>query len=212
MVKCGKTKSAIRETQIKTRFYVSGKVQDVGCGGVIIAEMINYGFREGAAINLPDGRVEVRIKGVREKIDDFKVKLSKALRSDFGADAKIENSGLHLPELEVMPLIEGAQAHLLLQFKKATDELGKMKDDLGGKLEGMREDLGSRIDSLPERIVGKLGNKIDSLGGKIDSLPEKIVGELGSKIDSLGGRIDSLGGKIDSLPVKIAFELKKIQN
>ena len=60
----------------KARFYIKDKVQEVGYRVHIMQKILNSGLN-GTAINLADGRVEVRLEGEKERIEEFYEELKK---------------------------------------------------------------------------------------------------------------------------------------
>ena len=193
----------------RARFFVSNHVQDVGCRGFIISEMMFAGFEKGNAINLSDGRVEVRIEGEENKINEFVEELEKKLIAKYGNPVVSVSETEYSPDLELHDLMKTSQAHLLTQFDKG---IGVMKS-MEGHLERIDKKLDEKFDGLPKQIA----NELDS---KFDSLPRRIANELSSKFDSIDSKLDSLPKRIaseldsrfDSLPKKIAAELKAVLN
>ncbi|MCK4731198.1 MAG: acylphosphatase [Methanophagales archaeon] len=80
----------------KARFYIKDKVQEVGYRVHIMQKILNSGLN-GTAINLADGRVEVRLEGEKERIEEFYEELKK------------ENS----PELVANPFIKSVYGKML---------------------------------------------------------------------------------------------------
>jgi len=193
----------------RARFFVSNHVQDVDCRGFIISEMMFAGFEKGNAINLSDGRVEVRIEGEENKINEFVEELEKKLIAKYGNPVVSVSETEYSPDLELHDLMKTSQAHLLTQFDKG---IGVMKS-MEGHLERIDKKLDEKFDGLPKQIA----NELDS---KFDSLPRRIANELSSKFDSIDSKLDSLPKRIaseldsrfDSLPKKIAAELKAVLN
>ena len=208
----------------RARFCVSNHVQDVDCRGFIISEMMFAGFEKGNAINLSDGRVEVRIEGEENKINEFVEELEKKLIAKYGNPVVSVSETEYSPDLELHDLMKTSQAHLLTQFDKG---IGVMKS-MEGHLERIDKKLDEKFDGLPKHIANELDDKFDSLpkrianelDDKFDSLPKRIANELSSKFDSIDSKLDSLPKRIaseldsrfDSLPKKIAAELKAVLN
>lgn len=67
---------------VKARFYISNKlaVQDVGLRVIAVSTMMEMQFKNGTAINLPDGRVEVLVEGKEEKIKKLQNKILERLK------------------------------------------------------------------------------------------------------------------------------------
>ncbi len=151
----------------RARFFVSNHVQDVGCRGLIISEMMFAGFEKGNAINLADGRVEVRIEGEENKIKEFVEELKKKLIAKYGNPVVRISEAEYAQDLEIFDLMKTSQAHLLTQFDKG---IGVMKS-MEGHLERIDKKLDEKFDSLPKRIASELDSRFDSL-------PKKIAVEL----------------------------------
>ena len=151
----------------RVRFFVSDQVQDVGCRGFIISEMMFAGFEKGNAMNLSDGRVEVRLEGEENKIKEFLEELKKKLIAKYGNPvvkiSEVEDS----PYLELQDLAKTSQAHLLAQFDKGVGVMKSMEKHL----EKIDKKLDEKFDSLPRRIALELDSRFDSL-------PKKIAVEL----------------------------------
>ncbi|MBI2530177.1 MAG: acylphosphatase [Candidatus Diapherotrites archaeon] len=198
----------------RARFFVSNHVQDVGCRGFIISEMMFAGFENGNAINLSDGRVEVRIEGEENKIKSFVEELEIKMIAKYGNPVVRVSETEYSPDLGLHDLMKTSQAHLLTQFDKG---IGVMKS-MEGHLEGIDKKLDEKFDNLSNKFDGlpkQIANELDS---KFDSLPRRIANELNSKFDSLprrianelSGKFDSIDSKLDSLPKRMAAELKAV--
>ena len=193
----------------RARFFVSNHVQDVDCRGFIISEMMFAGFEKGNAINLSDGRVEVRIEGEENKINEFVEELEKKLIAKYGNPVVSVSETEYSPDLELHDLMKTSQAHLLTHFDRGIAEWKSLE----GLWEGFEKKFDEKFDGFPKQIA----NELDS---KFDSLPRRIANELSSKFDSIDSKLDSLPKRIaseldsrfDSLPKKIAAELKAVLN
>lgn len=135
-------------------FRISNSVHDVSCRNYIMALLLQEGFDRGIAVNVEDentGRkmVEVRIAGEGQKIDEFIPKLKKELDEEFDGKIKITEIGLGNGDSNIPEIMRSSQAHLLFQFKKATDVLSEMKESLDKKL----DKLDQRFESLPNAIA-----------------------------------------------------------
>lgn len=210
----------------RVRFFVSNHVQDVGCRGFIISEMMFAGFERGNVINLSDGRVEVRIEGEENKIKEFFEELKKKLIAKYGNPVVRVSEMEDSPHLEPQDLMKTSQAHLLAQFDKGVGVMKSMEKHLEGidkkldeKFDGLPKQIGKeldgnfnkldeRFDSLPKRIANELDGNFKRLDEKFDSLPKRIANELDEKFDSLPKHIASeLDDKFNNLPKQIASEL-----
>ncbi|MBI2530090.1 MAG: hypothetical protein HYW05_03025 [Candidatus Diapherotrites archaeon] len=122
-------------------FHISNSVHDVSCRNYIMALLLQAGFDRGTAINTEDenGRklVEFRVSGDDKKIDDFLPKLEKELGEEFKGDIKIVEIKIGNGNCDVPDIMRSSQAHLLLQFKKATDVLIDMNKSLNEKLDNL---------------------------------------------------------------------------
>ena len=93
----------------KAVFYLSGsKAQHEGNRLLLASKLIEFGFEKGAVFNLPDGRVEVLLEGLKDKIEEFHnmvkkdfIAWVKAKAHDHEAVKKqIGNPGIHFSELD----------------------------------------------------------------------------------------------------------------
>jgi acylphosphatase len=90
-------------------------VQEVGYRVHIIQKILNSGLN-GTALNLADGRVEVRLEGEKERIIEFYEELKKAkpeLVGNLGFYDLEFNVGLNVPDS-----MRSSQALMLEQFSK----------------------------------------------------------------------------------------------
>ena len=107
-------------------------------------------------------------------------------------------------------------------LSQKVDANGKKIDDLGGKFDSLRSDLGGKVDRVSKEVA-ELGGRLDVRDGesakqfkqvneRIDNVSEKQdanfketnarIDDLGSKVkdrfDSTDKKIDDLGGRVDS--------------
>lgn len=142
----------------KFRFFIKDNVQDVGCRGFVIAEMLNYGFERATAINLPDGRVEVRIDGEESDVKDFIENLKEKLRLKY-PNPLVEIRGVEATaDLYVPDIMHSSQAHLLVQFDKAIDVLKGLPKEIANE---MKKELPRAISAelkkdLPKEMAAEL--------------------------------------------------------
>lgn len=166
----------------KARFYISDRVQKVGYRLFIIQKILNSTL-DGTALNLPDGRIEVRLKGEKEHILRFIEELKKE------KPELAQNPIVSQPEfdegLDVPDAMRSSQALLTRQLGKGVkhivgienrlENVGKDIQNLAKETrEGFKE-LGQKIDSLPEKISRETREGFKELGEKVDALPEKIA-------------------------------------
>ncbi len=209
----------------RVRFFVSDQVQDVGCRGFIISEMMFAGFEKGNAINHSDGRVEVRIEGEEGRIKEFVEELRRKLEAKYGSNSnpKVEVSGTESFEgTELRKLTEVSQAHLLTQFDKGVDVMKDIRsnlENLNKNVDNLNKKNDDNFSTLPKKIAEELDGKFNELPKKIaeeldskfTSLPKQIAAELDVKFDELPKNIaKELDSRFDSLPKKMAVELKAV--
>ena len=135
---------------------VSNSVHDVSCRNYIMALLPQEGFDRGTAINAEDetGRklVELRVFGDDKKIDEFLPKLEKELGEEFKGDIKIIEIKIGNGNCDAPDIMRSSQAHLLLQFKKATDVLIDMNKSLNEKLDKLPKQFGEELDKHFEKL------------------------------------------------------------
>jgi acylphosphatase len=174
----------------KAILHISGDVQQSGFRAKIvnIAKALDI---KGYVANLPDKRVKIIAEGDETDLERF----IKAVN--------IKNSLINVTDLEkesFTPTEEYERFYKLVDDGETDERLDTAADLLKELIHVSKNgfyDLGSKIDGLGGKIDG-LG---DDLGGKIDSLGD----DLGSKIDGLG--VD-LGSKIDQNRIEISPEIR----
>ena len=132
----------------KARFYIQNHVQEVGYRLFIIQRILDSDL-EGTARNLPDGRVEVLLKGEKEHIEDFvnNLKKEKPELAKNPTLSKIEyNDSLIIPEV-----MRTSQGLMVEQLGKGVPLLVDMNEKLD-KLDGIEK----RLDELPRKIAEEL--------------------------------------------------------
>ncbi|MDI6885181.1 MAG: acylphosphatase [archaeon] len=167
---------------IKARFYIKDKVQEVGyrvhispyraCGVVgqspTMQKILNSGLN-GAALNLADGRVEVRLEGDKERIEEFYEELKEEKMSELVAE-KPEFYNLEFKvDLMVPDSMRSSQALILEQLSTGIVYIAGMNENIKG--------MNENIKGMNENIKGMSGG-IRGMEEKLDKLPERIVKEL----------------------------------
>jgi len=149
----------------KARYYIKDKVQEVGYRVHIMDKILNSGLN-GTAINLADGRVEVRLEGEKERIEEFYEELKKE-KPELAENTEIYdlefNASLNVPDS-----MRSSQALMLEQLSKgivyiagmsrSIDGMGERIEGMDENIKGMREEIWDGFDKLPERIAKELKN------------------------------------------------------
>jgi len=131
----------------KARFYIKDKVQEVGYRVHIMQKILNSDLK-GNVINLADGRVEVRLEGEKERIEEFYEELKKENSPELVA-GKPEYYDLEFnADLMVPDSMRSSQALMLGQLTKGIVYIAGMNE----YIKGMNE----KLDRLPERIAKEL--------------------------------------------------------
>jgi acylphosphatase/archaellum component FlaC len=208
----------------KARFYIKDKVQEVGYRVHIMQKILNSDL-SGTVINLADGRVEVRLEGEKERIEEFYEDLKSGNNKPEHAE-KPELYDLEFnAELMVPDSMRSSQALILEQLGKGIVYIAGMSERIDGMSErvgGMSERVGGmseRVGGMSERIDG-MSNRIDGMSERIDGMSERIDG-MSERIDGMSERIDGMNENITgmrvemrdgfkSLPKEIAKELKDL--
>lgn len=152
----------------KARFYVKDKVHDVGYRVHILQKILNSGLN-GTAINLADGRVEVRLEGEKERIEEFYEELKNEYTPEL-LTVKPELYDLEFTaDLMVPDSMRSSQALMLEQLSKGIAYIAGMD----GSIKGMD----GTIKGMDETIKGMDGS-IKGMGEKLDKLPARIAKEL----------------------------------
>ena len=159
----------------KARFYIKDKVQEVGYRVHIMQKILNSGLN-GTAINLADGRVEVRLEGEKERIEELYEELKKENSPELVA-GKPEYYDLEFnADLMVPDSMRSSQALMLGQLTKGIVYIAGMSENIKGmstRTEGMNEN----IKEMNESIKG-MNESIKGMDEKLDKLPERIAKEL----------------------------------
>ena len=166
----------------KARFYIKDKVQEVGYRVHIMQKILNSGLN-GTAINLADGRVEVRLEGEKERIEEFYEELKKENSPELVA-GKPEYYDLEFnADLMVPDSMRSSQALMLGQLTKGIVYIAGMSENIQGmstRIEGMDENIqgmSTRIEGMDENIK-EMNESIKGMDEKLDKLPERIAKEL----------------------------------
>jgi len=148
----------------KARFYIKDKVQEVGYRVHIIQKILNSGLN-GTAINLADGRVEVRLEGEKERIEDFYEELKKENTPNLSLEKKALPKKQQYHDLEfnadlmVPDSMRSSQALMLEQLSKGIVYVAGMKESMAGMKESMDEMKGEMREgfkNLPKEIAKEL--------------------------------------------------------
>jgi len=129
-----------------------------------IQKILNSGLN-GTAINLADGRVEVRLEGEKERIIEFYEELKKAKPELAGNPGFYDlefNADLMVPDS-----MRSSQALMLEQLSKGIVYVAGMKESMDGmkeSMDGMKEEMREGFKALPKEIAKELR---DLLEGKI---------------------------------------------
>ena len=159
----------------KARFYIKGKVQDVGYRPYIMKEVIKREGLNGIADNYKEDSVEVLLEGEENRIVDFydflKIEGNKPREAEVKEISELEflNSiSVHVPKAS-----EYSQALTFEQLGKGIPILKNMYRSIEGmstriegmdesikgmdeNIKGMREEMREGFDRLPERIAKEL--------------------------------------------------------
>ena len=86
-------------TRLAKRFLLTGRVQGVGCRAQVMDLVEDVGDLSGYVRNLPDGKVEVCVKGADWRVDELERQLRNLLRAPVRIDGveSSEISGDSLP-------------------------------------------------------------------------------------------------------------------
>jgi len=129
----------------KARFYIKDRVQEVGYRTFITEKILNSDL-EGSAINLPDGRVEVKLEGEKEHIIQFVEELKKE-KPELAKNPEI--TPLEFDDSLVVPeAMRSSQSILCGQFTKAVghvEHMGEAMKELVKEIKEMRQELPKEI-------------------------------------------------------------------
>ena len=166
----------------KARFYIKDKVQEVGYRVHIMQKILNSGLN-GTAINLADGRVEVRLEGEKERIEELYEELKKENSPELVA-GKPEYYDLEFnADLMVPDSMRSSQALMLGQLTKGIVYIAGMSENIQGmneNIQGMNENIqgmSTRTEGTNENIK-EMNESIKGMDEKLDKLPERIAKEL----------------------------------
>ena len=138
----------------KARFYIKDKVQEVGYRVHIMQKILNSDLK-GNVINLADGRVEVRLEGEKERIEEFYEELKKENSPELVA-GKPEYYDLEFnADLMVPDSMRSSQALMLGQLTKGIVYIAGMNESIKRMNEGIKG-MNEKLDRLPERIAKEL--------------------------------------------------------
>ena len=173
----------------KARFYIKDKVQEVGYRVHIMQKILNSDLK-GNVINLADGRVEVRLEGEKERIEEFYEELKKENSPELVA-GKPEFYDLEFnADLMVPDSMRSSQALMLEQLTKGIVYIAGMSRSIDG--------MGERIEGMNENIKG-MSTRIEGMSTRIEGMDENIKGMR-----------EEMREGFDKLPERIAEELKKV--
>ena len=147
------------------RFYIKDKVQEVGYRVHIMQKILNSGLK-GTVINLADGRVEVRLEGEKERIDDFYEELKSGKNKPELAEKPDIYDLEFNAELIVPDSMVSSQALVIEQLGKGIVYIAGMSERIGG--------MSERIEKMDENITGMRGEMRDGF----KSLPKEMAKEL----------------------------------
>jgi acylphosphatase len=153
----------------KVRFYIKDKVQEVGYRVHIMQKILNSGLN-GTVINLADGRVEVRLEGEKEGIEEF----YEELKDGNSPELVVGKPGFYDLEfnadLMVPDSMRSSQALMLEQLSKGIVYVAGMKESVDGmkesvdgmkeSVDGMKREMREGFDKLPKEIAKELKNFI----------------------------------------------------
>jgi acylphosphatase len=171
----------------KARFYIKGKVQDVGYRPYIMKEVIKREGLNGIADNYKEDSVEVLLEGEENKIlvdfyDFFKKEENKPREAEVKEISELEflnSTSVHVPKAS-----EYSQALTFEQLGKGIPILKNMYRSIEGmstRIEGMS----TRIEGMDENISGMREETKDGFNRMsnemregFDKLPKGIAQEL----------------------------------
>jgi acylphosphatase len=180
----------------KARFYSKDKVQEVGYRVHIMQKILNSGLN-GTAINLADGRVEVRLEGEKERIEEFYEELKKENSPELAA-GKPEFYELEFnADLMVPDSMRSSQALMLSQLTKGIVYIAGMNENIEG--------MSTCIDGMNENIEG-MSTRIDGMNETIEGMSTRIDGMN----ENIKGMREEMREGFDKLPERIAKELEKV--
>jgi acylphosphatase len=169
----------------KAKFYIKGKVQDVGYRPYIMKEIIKREGLDGIADNYKEDSVEVLLEGEENKIVDFYEFLKKEENKPREAEVK------EISELEFLNSIS-------LHIPKASEYSQALTFEQLGKGIPILKSMYSSIEEMNENIKG-VSDRIDGMSERIERMDENITGM----------RVEMRDG-FKSLPKEIAKELKDL--
>jgi len=136
-------------------------------------KILNSGLN-GTAINLADGRVEVRLEGEKERIEEFYEELKKENSPELVTAGKPEFYDLKFnADLIVPDSMRSSQALMLGQLTKGIVYIAGMNENIKG--------MSTRIDGMSTRIEGmdeNIRGMREEMWEGFDKLPERIAKEL----------------------------------
>ncbi len=144
----------------KARFYIKDKVQEVGYRVHIIQKILNSGLN-GTALNLADGRVEVRLEGEKEQIIEFYEELKKVSTPELAGNPGFYDLEFNA-DLNVPDSMRSSQALMLEQLSKGIVYIAGMNESIKGM----------------SACIGGMDENIKGMNEKLDKLPERIAKEL----------------------------------
>lgn len=134
----------------KARFYVKDKVQEVGYRVHITQKILNSDLK-GNAINLADGRVEVRLEGEKERIIEFYEELKKE-KPELAKNSEYQDLEFNA-DLMVPDSMRSSQALILEQLSKGIVYIAGMSESIKG--------MDEKLDKLPQRIAKELKDLLE---------------------------------------------------
>ncbi|MEA2076227.1 MAG: acylphosphatase [Euryarchaeota archaeon] len=140
----------------KARFYIKDKVQKVGYRVHIIQKILNSGLN-GTAINLADGRVEVRLEGEKERMIEFYEEFKKE-KPELAKNSEYQNLEFNA-DLMVPDSMRSSQALMLEQLSKGIVYVAGMKESMDGmkeSMDGMKGEMREGFKNLPKEIAKEL--------------------------------------------------------
>ena len=159
----------------KARFYIKGKVQEVGYRPYIMKEIIKREGLNGIADNYKEDSVEVLLEGEENKIVDFYEFLKKEGNKPREAEVKeigelefLNSTSIHVPKASEysqaltfeqlgkgIPILKGTYRSI----EEMNENIKGMSTRIEGmdeNIKGMREEMREGFDKLPERIAKEL--------------------------------------------------------
>ena len=161
----------------KARFYIKGKVQEVGYRPYIMKEIIKREGLKGIADNSKEDSVEVLLEGEEDKMMNFYEFLKKEGNKPREAEVKeiseleflnLDSISIHVPKAS-----EYSQALTFEQLGKGIPILKNMYPSI--------EDMSTRIEGMDESIKGmdeNIKGMREEMWEGLDKLPERIAKEL----------------------------------